>query len=383
MLSTRRSLDRRDLLRLGGVALCGAVAGCRSESPGSTPGEPEPEPEPEPTESPQSSPTPDTSSPSAESGGPATCPPAPGGEFDVTVHCGPRRPDQSVWMSTSAGTLEMPRDELQFTLHNESDHALSSEDDRYRFYHWRDGEWFLIREKTDDGAFVRVRVPSGETRDWRVIEDTRNLGPTLPPGAPARSQSRDEGGTFVFRLPPGVYAFGFDASGARSTTSRTASTPPRHRYTAQIDVEGEPLSLRPSNAVDETFRREETLVVRTQPYRERFPEEFFEQARRMTLIADRRSTAPDRAARLGLFELYNPGHELHPAGSDREAFVPTFLTGLLRDGLVHYEGSASRIRMETKNTIHPPLGLAADESLPVVYEGTPWRLTAENGWLDR
>ncbi|MFB6218298.1 MAG: hypothetical protein ABEH77_03815, partial [Halobacteriaceae archaeon] len=106
-------------------------------------------------------------------------------------------------------------------------------------------------------------------------------------------------------------------------------------------------------------------------------------ARRAAVVAEKLSTAPDRASELSLFELYNP--EFRLASSDAEqVFLDMFLVALLRDGFAHYNDSVSRIRVETQTTssrlVYDPYG---GDSVPVVYEGTPWRLTSEDGWLEQ
>lgn len=182
---------------------------------------------------------------------------------------------------------------------------------------------------------------------------------------------------FVFRFAPGTYSFGFrvqhaDGQQSPDAASESAEGGDAHLYTRQFAVAGDALTLEPSNAVVRTVRRDGTLAVRTRTDRE------YDHDRRISLIADRLSSVPDEAASLSAFELYNPGHELVP-GYNR-TFVNAQLTTLLRDGLAHYDSSASQIRIETVDTTIPPLGLDADESLAVVYEGTPWQLSAENGW---
>jgi hypothetical protein len=265
----------------------------------------------------------------------------------------------------------MPRDTLEVTLHNESDRALSSTADAYRFYRWHEGSWSLVLEKSDTLGLQPIEIPAGESRRWRVRLNTAALGPVWPPN---RTHGDQE---FAFRFPPGTYAFGFrvqHADGRPGTddgSTRTADGA-AHLYTRQFEVRGDALALKPSNAVTTVFRRDGVLVVRTRTDYESGRD------RRVSLIADRRSSMPDEAASLSVFELYNPGYEL--VRGDERTFVPARLTTLLRDGLAHSGSSTRRIRIETVDTTIPPLGLDSDESLGVVYEGTSWEVSAENGW---
>ena len=299
---------------------------------------------------------------------PQGCPPDPG-DNDVTVHCGDST--GAVRLTASSSELTMPRDSFDITLHNESDTTLSSSASAYQFYHWQEEEWSLVLQKSDTLGFEPVEIPPGGSRKWRIRLNTAELGPPWPPN---RNHDDQE---FVFRFAPGTYSFGFRVqhAGEKPSTdagSESTSEGDAHLYIRQFSVTGDAFALKPSNAVTKTVRRDGTLVVRTQTDRE------YDNDRRVSLIADRLSSVPDEAASLSVFELYNPGHEL-VRGYDR-TFVDARLTALLRDGLAHYDGSASRIRVETMDTTIPPLGLDSDESLAVVHEGTPWQLSAENGW---
>ncbi|MFB6218299.1 MAG: hypothetical protein ABEH77_03820, partial [Halobacteriaceae archaeon] len=247
-MSVPRSLSRRALLRLGGAGLAGGVAGCqslggrdlqttRTTETATTTGD---------TTTRTTAPSRTLAPPDAD-----TCPPAP---EDVRVHCGEREDDQRVWMSASGETLELPRDQIQFTLHNET--ALSSTKKSYRIHYRKEGNWLRIRPRRVNAVLVRVEIPPGETREWEIHADTRDLCTTVP---------RPRNQTFLFRFPPGKYAFGYDASRGELGDDESG---PRHRYITEFDVTGDPLSLGPSDYVASTFRRRDTLVVRTQPFRD-------------------------------------------------------------------------------------------------------------------
>lgn len=272
-------------------------------------------------------------------------------------------------MSGSAATLATPRDELTMTLENESDVPLSGNASGYEFYRWHDGDWSLILAKSGDLALELVEIAPGESRQWRVRVNNADLGPAVPPG-----QTDDER-EFAFRFPPGVYAFGFEVErGEAGFGPSETGTDDRdgHLYAREFEVTGDELGLEPSDAVDETLRRGDALVVRTATERE------YDHDRRVSLVADRLPAARDRPARLSRFELYNPGREM-VRDYDR-TYVDSHVTALLRDGLAHVDGSESQIRVETIDTATPPLGLGPLQSVTVVYEGTVWRLTSAEGW---
>jgi hypothetical protein len=92
---------------------------------------------------------------------------------------------------------------------------------------------------------------------------------------------------------------------------------------------------------------------------------------------ERRSTT-QQAATLSLFELYNPHYEQVP--SYNSAFVPPHLAELLRDGFAFVNPSDKQIRVQTVDTVRPPLGLEEKESLLIEYGGKTWELTSQGGW---
>lgn len=286
----------------------------------------------------------------ANEGGALTDCPPPYSD-DVTVHCGDRG-DRAVWLSVSAPALEMPRDEVAFTLHNESEHALASNTGNHSFFTRQDGEWHRIVGAGRSGyteAPDPVVVPPGETRRWQVTENTADLGGVTRPfvGEPRQ---------FAFRFPAGDYAFGYEITCGGQ----------RHRLTQQFEVTGS-LPLEPSDAVETVSRNGETLTVRTQ---------LDERGYQRRLTCERLSPVPPDARRLTLLELYHPGVNVRPPGSDGVSGPNKRAVKLLRDGFAHYEGGAAVIEVETTGSSTSLVGLDPGEHIDVVYDGTAWRLTA-------
>jgi hypothetical protein len=267
-------------------------------------------------------------------------------------------------MTASSETLSGLRDHLTITLTNESDATLDAQAKHYVFSRWRDGGWASIFAKSMTGELAPIEIPPGQDRQWRITHDVTEITSRDTPG-PTTTTPFDGGRyqDFLFRFTPGIYGFSFRFSRGDETAV----------YAREFEVAGEPLPLVPSPRVEETVRQDGTLVVRVRP------KVYADNDRRVSLIMDRRSTTPEEAADISLFELYNAGYEMQMReGSDH--FVSTHVTRLLRDGLAHYGGDATRIRVETNASVVPPLGLSSEDSPAVVYDGTPWRLTSENGW---
>lgn len=284
----------------------------------------------------------------------ATCPPAP--ISNVVMYCPRSENRRSIRVSVSSPSLSLPRDETRITLHNGGLHRVIVNDTFDSVFRRSAGGWQYTPPSS--GALLprSVGVEPGESRRWTVVADTTDLA------EPGPGYSTD-GQMHRLRFTPGQYAFG--------TMLHIDGSEQIRMYSASFEVTGERPPLVPSNRVTSHSRNEDTLVVRTQTESEH------ENARRVSLVADRLSLHPRNAATLSLFELYNPGY-LRPISDG--LFVDGDLTKLLRDGFAIVEPADARIRVETVDTTRPPLGLTENESLAVTYGGQSWRLTSREGW---
>jgi len=283
---------------------------------------------------------------------------------DGRTRCQEEADDWGVRMTGDPTTLSMPRDDCEIVLENTGDTTLSSNADGFTFYAWRDGQWQFVLQRMDELALEGVEIPPGETRTWSVTENTADLGELTPPNS-----GNDDEQDFTLRFPPGSYAFGYRVSRGSGELSTETSRPSR-TYATRFSVGGDPLALEPSDAMTETLTRDGSHVVRTQTEYE------YDHSRKVSLRMERLDAVPGQAAPVTTFELYNPGFEL--VDSPDRTFVDLQLVPLLRDAFATAPGDADAVRVETVDTATPPLGL--NGPLGVVYDGTPWRLTATEGW---
>lgn len=292
---------------------------------------------------------------------PSSCPSPISDE--ATVYCGTTGSDHRIEVTASTTSLPMSRATLTITLQNIDETAVRAEQPASQFYAWRRGTWTPISMGPIPAVANPISIEPGDQLQVQVHQ----YGDSLDPVEIPREDMTQDRRTFAFRFMPGVYAFGYSVyfDSESTTTAESGSELTRHLYTKRFRVTGEPPALLPSNAVSNTSRENNTLFVRTQT-------DVVEDARNVSLIAEQLSSTPDSATSVTLFDLYNPSHPL----SYRDGDVPR--PELLRDGFAHYEGSADQIRIETRRSVVPALGI--NEPRTIVYDGTPWQITAVNGW---
>lgn len=260
-------------------------------------------------------------------------------------------------MAVAPTSLGLPRDTCRFTFYNEGEDRLNSSAGAYQLFVSTGDTWEFIVPKVGSGGAQPIEIGPGETREWVLHVNTADLGSVTPPSG------NDDRQSFLFRFPPGTYAFGFRVTPANSETARV--------YTTKFTVSGETPPLVPSDSVVSHSRQGSTLTVKTQTKKE------YDHSRRVSLLLTRRSPTK-RTADLSLFELYNPLYE--QVSSYESVFVPPLLTELLRDGFAFVKSSDEQVRIHTVDTVRPPLGMGEDESLSVTYAGNSWKLTTQDGW---
>jgi hypothetical protein len=310
------------------------------------------------------------------------CPPPPGAfdyawqylnegcqdvrDYDVRPVCGEEARTGDIQLTVSPATVNRTG-EVTVALHSEGNTGLTLEALDIRLFHWYQGYWAeLANSKISlPGVPPEVEVPIGETEEWTIKQDTDALGDPLV-GHDLTVTTKD----FPVRLPPGVYAAGFEIGDAR--------------YTERFEVTGERFGLQPSNAVAKTFRQDDTLVVRREPT---FECESSQSDNRIALLLDRRPAIPEAFTRATLLELYTPWLSLQRPGAKRSPRG----CELLRDAFAHDTGSTSRIRVETRAGCWYPIDLDQDvipgefrDALKtVVYDETAWDLSWADGWIDQ
>lgn len=311
-------------------------------------------------------------SPAADPGPDPGCLPSPDPSVG-SVRCG-SDPRAGIRVTRSAAALAAPRDALWTTLHSGTDRDRPLAVEGVRLYRRHDGGWSLLSKRVRRGLPRGSTVPPGGEARFRVGVDNAALG---TPGVRARDVSEWE---FVFRLPPGVYAAGFevetpggDGREGSDAASETASEPDARVFARRFEVTGDPLGLVPTRGVDRVARRGDTLVVRAWTDRDDPGD------RPVSLVADRLPSIPETATRLTTFELYNPG--FREVRDPAEPTVEGHVAALLRDGFAHYDGTAERIRVETVGGARRPPDVEPDPTT-VVHGPTAWRIERETAWSD-
>jgi hypothetical protein len=392
--------SRRQLLRAVGAFGVAGLAGCTSNGAVGAPGQTD-SPGRTPTDTPGGSDTTTATEtaqcpPSVTPGGTTptqACPPPPDAfdyawqhlnegcqevrNYDVTPVCGEEAAMGDVRVTVSPSTVGSTGG-LTVTLRNEGNTGLTLDGLDIGLFHWYRGYWTRMDNQRgrSSGVPPEVNVPVGETAEWTITQNADALGDPLV--GFQYDVATDE---IPVRLPPGVYAFGVKVG-----ESCHAASSDCHRYTRRFEVTGEPPALQPSNTVVDTFRQDDTLVVRREPAYDGC--ESSRDDERIALVLDRHSSIPERFARASLLELYTPWLSLRRPG----AKISPPACELLRDAFAHDDGSASRIRVETRIAcLHYPES-PRPEWMPeefydalhtVVYENTAWRLSWTSGWISQ
>ena len=288
------------------------------------------------------------------------CPPSfP--DTSMTTYCSNTGDRYSIRMRRSASTMELDEDELTMELVNGSDDALTANPKSYGFLQQVGDEWSFIRPRQQLTDAVGIEIAPGERRQWQIEVDTTRLDSLDPMSEPPRASDWQK---FRFRFPPGTYAFGFPVRLDRQDV--------RQLYVRTFDVVGDEFPLEPSAEVADVTYEGSTAVVRTQTSSK------YDHERRVTLRVESIERPPDDAAKLSLFELYNP-HFVRFADLD-DSSLDRRLVGLLRDAFAYVDPPIERVRVETTDTREPPLGIDGSEARTATYGGRTWRLRSEEGW---
>jgi hypothetical protein len=252
--STRHFSVRRETVCMNRRALLGTlasltVAGCAGTGPGSGENTTERTTTTEPTTA-----QPTTANPTTQSGTPpeirdlgvpvdqADCP----FESDSVerVVCYPQQTGDSLLVTPSTDTVELPTGAVTFTLTNDTSATYS-----VNFYDWTlhkrvDGQWFHVTPRIVPDPLHRV--PSGESHEWTVhVDNTQE--PTAGPS--------DTAGGTVAGLGGGEYAF--EVSGWFEFDDHSFHV----GLGAHVDLLGDQLELTPS--ADLSVDRDGETVVAT------------------------------------------------------------------------------------------------------------------------
>lgn len=261
------------------------------------------------------------SSPPDESG-PGSCPEY--GERVDRVICYDDVSDDPIYLEPSSERV-VEGESIEFTLENGTDERLAS-----NFYNWRVHKY--VGEEWHHVAPMGYKQPlmslePGESHTWTVTVSNENLDDV---GLVFGSSATED----VTLASVGAGHYAFRARGWFESESHEEAL----AFAATFDLEGEPLELTPSNAVEETEREGETLVARSS-----------------------RGDPDDEDSRLGAFEV-----ERVDEPDEGDAVRPTIVEQLfrrprLRDAIaLSIEHDARTVRLEEYDTTHPIFGSRSD-----------------------
>jgi hypothetical protein len=244
-------------------------------------------------------------------------------------------------LARSDETVELPRDEISFTLTNETDRRFET-----NFYSWRvwkrvDGDWFHLFPQMWPQPLMSL--PSGESHTWTLAidnDDSDGLGLV---------ESTD--GALVAGLGGGTYAFETDGwFENRGHEEKTG-------FCARFAADGEPIDVAPTD--DVTWERDGHTVVVTDAN-----------------PLDEKGHGGD--ARMAAFVVTRT----EPV-ADAERMIPEQVVrarGIgsrfrYRNTLPLFEEGVDEVRYETVDASYPVFGLTGPRT--VAYEGEYFRVTAE------
>lgn len=276
-------------------------------------------------------------------------PPCPdyGDDVDrVVCYDGVDPADETAFLEPSTRSITM-ESSLECTLHNESDERLAT-----NFYNWRvdkrvDGEWFRVAPLGYNQPLMYVEP--GERHTWTVTPDNEGIADGERAGG--------SGGTEDVALEgvgPGAYAFrarGWFENGRSEERLAFATT---------FELEGEPLELTPTDAVEDV-----TL----------------DDGRDVLVANSTRGDPDDEDHRLGAYELTvvdEPDGNGGESGDDEEGPRSTITEQVIRNehlrdaiALAH-EHDVSTVRLEEYDGTYPIFGYRSDGVYE--YQGTYYRV---------
>lgn len=251
--------------------------------------------------------------------------------------------NDGVVLEPDAVSSSLPNAEFEFTLRNRSDRTFQT-----NFYGWsvhrlEDSRWHRIAPTSVPQPLTPL--PGGDSHTWTVRVDNEGLDdPVL------RAQGTSD--LDLRGLGSGTYAFAID--GWWKDQSATPSYEHQTVAAARFSIEGDPLELEPSNAVESVSREGETVTVAADNPSltdDATEESHFGQP--VTVVL-RRTTAEDP----------------RPIVTEQ-----AYRHWPLRDALAVAD-DATEVRLETRNSGVPPFHTLSEWS-PVRYDGRTYRASVE------
>mgnify|MGYP000625106965 FL=1 len=281
----------------------------------------------------------DTPTPTATpSGTPPHDAPFPHGRDDVSRVVWFREvsnPEETLHLAHSASSVSLPG-EVSFTLHNNADRRFMSNFYGWALYRWEAGRWRHVAPLAVNQPLMSLAP--GESHTWTVALSNENL---------ERPQFRSGGTTDVSVEPVGGGSYAFAVDGWWENQDETPTYEHQTVCAARFELDGPQLPLVPSSAVTNTRRDGETVVVEA--------DEPGDDGTPATYVLTRDDSVAD-ARELVTEQVYRQWP--------------------LRDALAHAD-DAAEVRVETTTGVTPLFGVQTEEELAVSYDGSTYRITAE------
>ncbi|WP_247002424.1 hypothetical protein [Halosolutus gelatinilyticus] len=264
---------------------------------------------------------------------PASCPDY--GDHVDRVVCYGDAADEPVVLEPSADTIELG-EEITFTLSNGADERLNT-----NFYNWRvdkhvDGDWYHVAPLAYNEPLMFI--DPGDRHAWTLTPTNDGIEAVDSVGWAGGTEDLSLRG-----LGGGHYAFRARGwfEGSRSEAILA--------FAATFALDAEPLTLTPTDAIEETTWEGETLVARST-----------------------RGEPNDENYRLGAYELETVAE---PSTEPRSMITEQVVRrNRLRDAIaLAVEHDASAVRLEEYNATHPIFG--HDTDAVYEYQGSYYRVS--------
>ena len=331
-------MNRRALLTRASAFAAAAVAGCLSGSAGvgspdggadtatSTPSEPGTT-DGGPTDTVTDRPTPPHDAP---------FPPERDDVDDVVWYREVSDPESALVLEHSAGSVALPEAEISFTLTNGTDRTFATNFYDWALYRWEAGRWFRIAPFAVPEPLMSLEP--GESHTWTL---------TLDDTEPGDGRVRSQGTERITVRPVGGGSYAFGVGGWWQNQSATPVYKHQTVCAARFRLDGPDLELVASDAVTDTRRDGDTVVVSAEN-----PDDGGDPAT-YVLTRDEDAADPEQLITEQVYRQWP-----------------------LRDALAHADAAVREVRVETTTSTVPPFGVQDDEP-PIRYDGRTYRITAE------
>ncbi|WP_436926567.1 hypothetical protein [Halosimplex amylolyticum] len=248
-------------------------------------------------------------------------------------------PDSALVLEHAAASVALPNAEITFTLRNGTDRPFQTNFYDWALYRWEDGRYHRVAPQAVPEPLMQLAP--GESHRWTLALDADDR-------AAARRRSEGTEGIAVDPVGGGHYAFA--AEGWWKDQERTPSYEHKTVCAARFELEGQPLDLLPSEAVTDTSREGDTVVV----------------------TADNPRGGEDRTE-----ATYVLTRDDDATGAMELITEQVYREWPLRDALAHAGPDVREVRVETTTGVAPIFGVQSDEDPAVTYDGRTYRISAE------